>query len=770
MTEKQKHLLKLLAEVDAVCRKHNLRYVMAGGSLIGVVRNEGFIPWDDDIDLYMPRDDWDKFKKLAKTEFPPDRAVLCVDMDRTYVNTLPRYGDTTVCVLHKNQLIAGDKAGEIIDILTLDPIPDDDREYEKYRTHMMIYSDLVNPFTIYSVRWEVPVPLYLKYLLMYWILGRDKTLKKLENILYSYKDEECGRYAMRWGGCPFLFPKDMILPVKEGKFEGMDVMVPNRVSDYLIWHYGDEWTYIPTHGDRESHETIDVDDIDYEEFRKQYMPKLNVKKIRICFVFQKVYQLVMAKKKHRLTRECDRLRAKSVEMDLKTYIVQEQPDFAKLLEEQRFTELNQIFADYFQVQLSARFIGREDFRNIYSFYHPTLIAVEDSAFEAAMMTLFYTERVGKAHRMLQVKEKLDALTLPMKQLQSDIELFRKSADCYEWKKWQEAEQITEELLARYPNHPGFLKMKCRLIMNRWKEQGSAKEAKTFLSEMRELFPQDGYFMKYEADLLWEEGRKEEAFVLYAEAREHTNNGIVYLEMEKFLQTKKDSALQQCRELIENKEYSSAKALADLWSRLLPEDREIQGYALWTAILLCEDTEELRTFAAGQRKKLHFYKRKAYTKLSEKEEDIHKTALAQAWVQLGYSPEMAGIRAEMVWADEQQEIELLSEKLEACIADSKDGHAVSRQQTGEEYKLLGDLRSKQGRSVEACSYYQKALEYPLPVCVKDEISTILLSDWYTGSKKAAVYGKKTDVTEYLDFWLDKYESLENIRQLADKLCE
>ena len=73
-------------------------------------------------------------------------------------------------------------------------------------------------------------------------------------------------------------------------------------------------------------------------------------------------------------------------------------------------------------------------------------------------------------------------------------------------------------------------------------------------------------------------------------------------------------------------------------------------------------------------------------------------------------------------------------------------------------------------MEACSYYQKALEYPLPVCVKDEISTILLSDWYTGSKKAAVYGKKTDVTEYLDFWLDKYESLENIRQLADKLCE
>ena len=45
MTEKQKLLLQLFREVDAICKKHDLRYVMAGGTLIGVLRNEGFIPW-----------------------------------------------------------------------------------------------------------------------------------------------------------------------------------------------------------------------------------------------------------------------------------------------------------------------------------------------------------------------------------------------------------------------------------------------------------------------------------------------------------------------------------------------------------------------------------------------------------------------------------------------------------------------------------------------------------------------------------------------------
>ena len=65
MTEKQEHLLQLFRELDEICKKNNLRYVMAGGTAIGVVRNEGFIPWDDDVDIYMPRDDWNKLVEIS---------------------------------------------------------------------------------------------------------------------------------------------------------------------------------------------------------------------------------------------------------------------------------------------------------------------------------------------------------------------------------------------------------------------------------------------------------------------------------------------------------------------------------------------------------------------------------------------------------------------------------------------------------------------------------------------------------------------------------
>ena len=77
MTEKQEHLLQLFRELDEICKKNNLRYVMAGGTAIGVVRNEGFIPWDDDVDIYMPRDDWNKLVEISGSVLPEHRALQC---------------------------------------------------------------------------------------------------------------------------------------------------------------------------------------------------------------------------------------------------------------------------------------------------------------------------------------------------------------------------------------------------------------------------------------------------------------------------------------------------------------------------------------------------------------------------------------------------------------------------------------------------------------------------------------------------------------------
>ena len=715
MTEKQELLLQLFREVDAICKKHNLRYVMAGGTLIGVLRNEGFIPWDDDVDIYMPKSDWDKFVEICKTEIPQNRALYCSDVDRTYTNGFPRYGGTDSCAIHKHQIIGDDKAGEIIDVLTLDPIPDDDREYEKYRTHMMIYTDLLNISMVVGARWEIPAFQYLYWLFRYKFFGKDRTLKKLEKIMFSYKEEECSRYAMRWGGCPFLFDKDMMFPVKYMDFEGEKVMVPHRTSDYLIWHYGDEWSYIPPHGERESHESIYVPGASYQEIRDEYMPRIDKNRIRRQMTFRKFYCLLMAKGDHKLDKKRNRIRAGVIAKDLGARFLRSEKSLETLLLEKRYDVLNEIFDSYYRTQLSVEFIGREDYKGIQPFYHPTLVPVEDAVFQAAMLTLIYTERVGKAWRMYEVRRKLDHLTPEMEQTVEDIRLFRKAATHYEFREMKEAETIVDDLLKKYPDAPGFVKFKCRFIMARMEESGNTSEAEKFLASCRKLFPQDGYFMKYQGDLFWKKGLWKEALSGYARARECTNNGIVHLELDKFFKDKKTSAIKECRKLLDGHQKDEALSMMELWKKLMPEDEEIDG-ALYLA-----KVSAVRTKAELEELVNELYLKTGISDKIEKEalseEMLYREALTQAWQRFGYPEVLAAYHTRLICTDDESEMEYLAEEVRSFL--------FHKQWQGETYKLLGDIRRKQGQTKEAFENYFKALENMQHPYLKTELSRIFL---------------------------------------------
>ena len=63
----QKAILLITDEIDRICRKYNIKYSLVGGSMLGAIRHKGFIPWDDDMDVSMPRDDYNKaMKKLPE--------------------------------------------------------------------------------------------------------------------------------------------------------------------------------------------------------------------------------------------------------------------------------------------------------------------------------------------------------------------------------------------------------------------------------------------------------------------------------------------------------------------------------------------------------------------------------------------------------------------------------------------------------------------------------------------------------------------------------
>ena len=763
MTEKQKYLLKLFREVDEICREHNLRYVLAGGSLIGALRHEGFVPWDDDVDLYMPRSDWEKFIEICKTELPPNREIQCSEVDRNYTNSFPRYASTDTCAIHKSQIIGKDCGGEIIDILTLDPIPADDKEYEKYRTHMMIYSDLINISVGYSDRWEIPASMYLKYLLSYIFLGKKRTLEKLEKIMFSYNEEECDRYAMRWGGCPFLFDKDMMFPVKEGIFEGQKAMIPNKCSDYLIWHYGDEWSYMPPHDSREGHVAVCVDELPYQELREEYMPNIHKGRLRRDSVFRKFYNMLIAKKNHKVRQEGLAMKARAVALDLQGAISESGLKISELVEARSFHRLNALFGSYYKSQLSADFIGREDYTNIYAFYHPILVEVPDEVFYAAMLTLFYTERVSKAYRMLQIRQQSDHITPEMEKLKEDIELFRKAADYYEFHRMEEAQQIIEDLLNRYPGHPGFMKFRCRFLMENARE--NRIEAERFIDKALKKFPEDGYFLKYKADIFWMNGEVQKAAELYLQVKSKTTNGVVWLEMDRFFRGYKAEILKNCEELLAARRKKEAFSLMELWNQLIPEDDDIQG-AFYLAKVACARTQseieqEINEICRViEIPMLTPVKEKTNKNKKSEEHQMYKKALTRAWKRLGYSKELAALRTQIICTGEESELEWLAEQVR--------NRQFRKEEKACVYKLVGDVRMKQGQTREAFANYKKALEYEMSSYVKTELYRIFINDLNDGSRQAKSFAKKADITVVLDNWLDKYGSIEDVKRIVQSV--
>ena len=581
--------------------------------------------------------------------------------------------------------------------------------------------------------------------------------------MFSYNEEECDRYAMRWGGCPFLFDKDMMFPVKEGIFEGQKAMIPNKCSDYLIWHYGDEWSYMPPHDSREGHVAVCVDELPYQELREEYMPNIHKGRLRRDSVFRKFYNMLIAKKNHKVRQEGLAMKARAVALDLQGAISESGLKISELVEARSFHRLNALFGSYYKSQLSADFIGREDYTNIYAFYHPILVGVPDEVFYAAMLTLFYTERVSKAYRMLQIRQQSDHITPEMEKLKEDIELFRKAADYYEFHRMEEAQQIIEDLLNRYPGHPGFMKFRCRFLMENAGE--NRIEAERFIDKALKKFPEDGYFLKYKADIFWMNGEVQKAAELYLQVKSKTTNGVVWLEMDRFFRGYKAEILKNCEELLAARRKKEALSLMELWNQLIPEDDDIQG-AFYLAKVACARTQsEIEQEINEIRRVIEIpmltpVKEKTNKNKKSEEHQMYKKALTRAWKRLGYSKELAALRTQIICTGEESELEWLAEQVR--------NRQFRKEEKACVYKLVGDVRMKQGQTREAFANYKKALEYEMSSYVKTELYRIFINDLNDGSRQAKSFAKKADITVVLDNWLDKYGSIEDVKRIVQSV--
>lgn len=121
--------MDILEVVDKFCKENNIRYSLACGSFLGAVRHKGYIPWDDDIDIYIPRDDYERFIKIFPEELNNIKVASLEREPRWNRAYAQAYDSRTIMDEFANLPI---KIGVYIDIYPVDSVPDSDEDWVRY--------------------------------------------------------------------------------------------------------------------------------------------------------------------------------------------------------------------------------------------------------------------------------------------------------------------------------------------------------------------------------------------------------------------------------------------------------------------------------------------------------------------------------------------------------------------------------------------------------------------------------------------------------------
>ncbi len=269
MSEGQKNKnLKVLQELElenldiliSICKKYNIRYYLIGGTLIGVLRHHGFIPWDDDIDVGLPRPDYNRFVEVAKKEIPEFMDIKTMTSDPNYKCYFTR-------LINNKKKIYWDhgqykaKIGVWMDVFPLDGLPNNAfvRKLHVFNVnmHKAIYKfSQINYITTNKER-----PFVERFLIRFArithigkIINPAKSLMRLDRVLQKY-DYEKQDWAWNFSGCygkREQVPKIELGGERKDIFENREVSIPEAAESYLDHIYGN-WRELPPVEKRISH-------------------------------------------------------------------------------------------------------------------------------------------------------------------------------------------------------------------------------------------------------------------------------------------------------------------------------------------------------------------------------------------------------------------------------------------------------------------------------------------------------------------------------------
>lgn len=258
--EEKEYLKEMLVEIKEICDANGIMYFLGGGTLLGAVRHKGFIPWDDDIDIMLPRKDYEKLIEVFNKQTKKAYKLLYYKNCKGYYYTYAKI----VCentILEENNFEPIKEMGIYIDVFPIDYLPDNEQEIKKTFKEYNKYYKLLNFYKIkdHSVFTNNKLKIFIKNSLKK-VLKKEKIIykivDKINKVCTKYMDTNTvacitGRYQEKE-----IMNKDYMDGYVEVEFEGVKYKAPKGYDEYLKKHYGKYMELPPKEQQIAAHDTI----------------------------------------------------------------------------------------------------------------------------------------------------------------------------------------------------------------------------------------------------------------------------------------------------------------------------------------------------------------------------------------------------------------------------------------------------------------------------------------------------------------------------------
>ena len=232
----QRKIIGNLEAIDAVCREHGLRYYLWAGTMLGAVRHKGFIPWDDDMDICMPRPDYEQLISHWREWLPQPYEVIAPETDPTYPYPFAKIEDASTTVLERPDFKFLE--GVYIDVFPIDGAPTDEQKRKSHFKRYKFWRHLLflrgrDPFK----HGKGPRSWFP------WLLHKIYSLEDLQNKVKSYMTKypyDASDYVCDYDdGLRGVIEKRILGTPQVYPFEDKQFLGVEHYDEYLSNKYGD---------------------------------------------------------------------------------------------------------------------------------------------------------------------------------------------------------------------------------------------------------------------------------------------------------------------------------------------------------------------------------------------------------------------------------------------------------------------------------------------------------------------------------------------------